>query len=44
MTPAGWLTMALVCGFVWGGFLLCVTIAMRKERSKDLPPGRPWEP
>lgn len=44
MTTAAWLTMALVCGFVWGGLGLFVVIALRKERFKDPSPGRPWEP
>ncbi|HEY7472299.1 MAG TPA: hypothetical protein VIE68_08130 [Gemmatimonadota bacterium] len=44
MTAAGWITMALVCGYVWGGVILLVTIAMRKERFKAEVPDRPWEP
>ena len=44
MTTAGWITMALVCTYVWGGLLILLRIAMRKERSKDVPPARPWEP
>ena len=44
MTAAGWITMALVCSYVWGGLALLVSIAMRKERFKDGSPGRPWEP
>lgn len=44
MTSAAWITMAIVCGFVWGGLLLFVTVALRKERLKDLAPDRPWEP
>jgi len=44
LTVAAWITLALVCGYVWGGLLLFVWIAMRKERFKDLTPGRPWEP
>jgi hypothetical protein len=44
VTAAGWITMALVCTYVWGGVVLLVSIAMRKERFKDRTPGRPWEP
>jgi hypothetical protein len=44
VTTAGWITMALVCTYVWGGVVLLVSIAMRKERFKDGPPDRPWEP
>ena len=34
MTAAAWITFAVIAGFVWGGALLAVTIAMRKERGK----------
>lgn len=34
MTPAAWLTFALVAGFVWGGFGLLLVVALRKERTK----------
>lgn len=34
MTPAAWWMMALVCGFVWGGFGLLVTRALRRESRK----------
>ena len=44
MTAAAWITFALVGGFVWGGLLLLVSIAMRKERLKDIEAGEPWEP
>ena len=44
MTTAGWVTMALVCTYVWGGLLLLVRFALRKERSKDVTPPGPWEP
>ena len=45
MTASAWITMALVCGYVWGGVLLLVSIAMRSERFKDdEAPSRPWEP
>ena len=44
MTAAAWITFALVGGFVWGGLLLLVSIAMRKERFKDIEAGEPWEP
>ena len=44
MSVAAWITMAVVCGYVWGGLLLLVSIAMRKERFKDASPAQPWEP
>jgi hypothetical protein len=44
MTTAAWVTMALVCTYVWGGVVLLVWFAMRKERSKGAPTARPWEP
>lgn len=34
MTAAGWLTLVIVCGFVWGGALTLVIMAMRKEGRK----------
>lgn len=34
MTPAAWITLFVVTGFVWGGFLLLVAIALRKEHTK----------
>ncbi|MBW3660311.1 MAG: hypothetical protein KY397_01585 [Gemmatimonadetes bacterium] len=34
MTAAAWTTFAVVAGFVWGGFLLLLVVAMRKERGK----------
>lgn len=34
MTGAAWATLIGVGGFVWGGFLLLVAIALRKERRK----------
>lgn len=44
MTTAGWVTLALVCTYVWGGLFLLVRFALRKERSKDATPPGPWEP
>ncbi len=35
MTTATWVTMLLICGFVWGGFVVAVTTAFRKESRKD---------
>lgn len=35
MTTAAWITFAVIVGFVWGGFLTLVVVAMRKERGKD---------
>lgn len=37
MTPAAWLTFALVAGFVWGGFTLLLGVAVLKERAKRRP-------
>lgn len=34
MTAAAWVTLVAVCGFVWGGALTLVAIAMRKEGRK----------
>lgn len=34
MTAGAWATMAVICGFVWGGFALLLSFAMRKERFK----------
>ncbi len=34
MTTAAWITFAVIAGFVWGGFLVLVVVAMRKERDK----------
>ncbi len=28
-------TMAVICGFVWGGFLTLLTRALRRESSKS---------
>lgn len=34
MKPAAVLTFVLVAGFVWGGFALILTTALRKESRK----------
>jgi hypothetical protein len=34
MTTATWVTLILICGFVWGGFAIAVTTAFRKESEK----------
>lgn len=34
MTAATWLTMVLILGFVWGGFVLALATAIRKEGAK----------
>lgn len=34
MTTATWITMIVVMGFVWGGFLAVLTTAIRKESGK----------
>lgn len=41
MTTAAWATMAAICGFVWGGALTLVVIAMRKEGRKREPEPAP---
>ena len=35
MTTATWVTLVLICGFVWGGFFLAVSTAFRKESGKS---------
>lgn len=34
MTTATWITMIAIMAFVWGGFLLAVRTAFRKEAGK----------
>lgn len=34
MTAGAWWMMALVCGFVWGGFATLLVRALRYERRK----------
>jgi hypothetical protein len=34
MTGATWITMIVITGFVWGGFLLVLLTAIRKESRK----------
>lgn len=34
MTTSAWVTLVAVCGFVWGGALMLLSIAMRKEARK----------
>ncbi|MGH7572796.1 MAG: MetS family NSS transporter small subunit [Gemmatimonadota bacterium] len=34
MTASAWVTLVVICGFVWGGAFTLVTIAMRKEGRK----------
>ncbi len=34
MTAATWITMVLIVGFVWGGFVIAVSTAFRKESGK----------
>jgi uncharacterized YccA/Bax inhibitor family protein len=36
MTVATWITMTLVIGFVWGGLLLVLVTAFRKESGKSI--------
>jgi hypothetical protein len=35
MEPAAIITFILVGGFVWGGLILLLVTAVRKERGKD---------
>lgn len=34
MSPASWITMTVILTFVWGGFLLALRTAVRKESDK----------
>ena len=34
MTPIAWLTMAVICSVVWGGFLGLLFYAMRREGER----------
>lgn len=34
MSAATWITMLFIVGFVWGGFVLAVTTAFRRESEK----------
>ena len=34
MPTETWVTMVLICGFVWGGFLMVLFKAIRSEASK----------
>ena len=29
-----WITLVVICGFVWGGFVLAVSTAFRKDSGK----------
>ncbi len=35
MTTATWITMTIVIAFVWGGFFLALSTAIRKESGKS---------
>ena len=35
MTAATWITMIVIMGFIWGGFLFVLATAIRKEFGKD---------
>jgi len=35
MTPSTWITMIVIMAFVWGGFFLVLSTAIRKESGKD---------
>jgi hypothetical protein len=34
VTAATWITMIVIVGFVWGGFLVAVSTAFRRESDK----------
>ncbi len=34
MNPAATVTFVLIAGFVWGGLILILTLAVRKEQGK----------
>lgn len=34
MNTSAIVAMALICGFIWGGFLVLLTYGIRKEREK----------
>ena len=34
MSSVTWLTMIIVLGIVWGGFTVCLMLALHKERRK----------
>ncbi|CAN5658034.1 hypothetical protein BH23GEM3_BH23GEM3_17660 [soil metagenome] len=38
MSTAGWITMIVILSFVWGGFALLLSFALRKESRKDVDP------
>ena len=35
MDPAAILTFVLIGGFIWGGFILILATAIRRERGKE---------
>lgn len=35
MTAVGWITMIGILLIVWGGFALCLSTALRRERNKS---------
>ncbi|HSR67080.1 MAG TPA: MetS family NSS transporter small subunit [Acidobacteriota bacterium] len=35
MNSLSLLTMIVILSVVWGGFIFCLTLALRKERRKD---------
>ena len=35
MSIAGWVTMVLICGIVWGGFAFLLTLALKAEARKS---------
>jgi hypothetical protein len=35
VTTAAWVTLVLVCGFVWGGFAALLARALRCERGRS---------
>ncbi len=44
MSGGAWALFAVIGGYIWGGFALFLTLALRKERGKDAAAGRPPSP
>ena len=41
MNTSAIVTMAIICGFVWGGFLFLLSFAMRREKARIVSNGPP---
>ena len=35
MSPSAWILAILIPGILWGGFITCLVIAMRKESGRS---------